>query len=381
MTTLRVRRMGEEYMKIRSIKLADFRNYTEAEIQPCEGATVFTGDNAQGKTNILEAVYLCCTGRSHRTSHDKEMIRAGAEYARVRVDAERADGPHDVEITLARNDRRRVKVAGSVVSRSGEMLGHVTGVLFSPEDLRMVKDGPVERRRFVDMELSQLRPSYYYALQRYNRALKQRGALLKEVAMGKFEPDALDMWDDQLAESGAVIMEMRRDFLLKISQAAGEIHARVAAGAEKMKVEYAPSVETDARGTELKDAVSEALLRARGGDLKRLITSVGPHRDDVRVDLNGMDARAYGSQGQVRTCALALKLSELEIMRRESGEAPVLMLDDVMSELDPGRRRLLINTLENVQTFVTCTDLSDLAGASFGRVFRVKQATLTEESL
>ena len=160
-------------MRIRSIRLTDFRNYAEAEIAPCGGVTVFTGDNAQGKTNILEAVYLCCTGRSHRTSHDREMIRTGADIARVRVDADRRDGHHDVEIILPRMERRRVKVAGNVVSRSGELLGHITGVLFAPEDLRMVKDGPAERRRFVDMELSQLRPSYYYALQRYSRALKQ----------------------------------------------------------------------------------------------------------------------------------------------------------------------------------------------------------------
>jgi len=274
-----------------------------------------------------------------------------------------------------------VKVAGNVVSRSGEMLGHVTGVLFAPEDLRMVKDGPAERRRFVDMELSQLRPAYYYALQRYNRALKQRGALLKELTSGVFPPETLDMWDEQLAESGALIMDMRREFLFKISEAAAEIHGSVAGGREKMLVSYAPSLETSETGTGLKEAIWDALRRARGQDIRRMITSVGPHRDDVRVTLDGLDARAYGSQGQVRTCALSLKLSELEIMRRESGEAPVLMLDDVMSELDPGRRRLLISRLEGVQTLVTCTDLSDLAGATFGRIFRVKQATLTEENI
>ena len=184
-------------MRIRSIRLTDFRNYAEAEITPCGGVTVFTGDNAQGKTNILEAVYLCCTGRSHRTSHDREMIRTGADIARVRVDADRRDGHHDVEIILPRMERRRVKVAGNVVSRSGELLGHITGVLFAPEDLRMVKDGPAERRRFVDMELSQLRPSYYYALQRYSRALKQRGALLKEISLGNAHADTLDMWDGE----------------------------------------------------------------------------------------------------------------------------------------------------------------------------------------
>ena len=293
-------------MRIRSIRLTDFRNYAEAEIAPCGGVTVFTGDNAQGKTNILEAVYLCCTGRSHRTSHDREMIRTGADIARVRVDADRRDGHHDVEIILPRMERRRVKVAGNVVSRSGELLGHITGVLFAPEDLRMVKDGPAERRRFVDMELSQLRPSYYYALQRYSRALKQRGALLKEISLGNARADTLDMWDAQLAESGAAVMDLRREFLKTLAQTAAETHARVSGGAEVMTVEYAPSAETADAGAALAEALREMLLRARQMDLRRLITSVGPHRDDVRVLLNGQDARAYGSQGQVRTCALSL---------------------------------------------------------------------------
>lgn len=365
-------------MRITSIQLQGFRNYEEADIRPCEGITVFTGNNAQGKTNILEAVYLSCTGRSHRTVHDKEMIKSGHDFARVKVEARRNDGMHDVEIALSQMGRRKIKVAGNAVSRSGEMLGHITGVLFAPEDLRMVKDGPAERRRFVDMELSQLRPKYYYALQRYARALKQRGALLKEAAVNPAAVSMIDMFDGQLAESGALIMDMRRDFIRKLSVKAGEIHQHVSGGLEKLSVEYCPSVVSDESSEKLQEAIYETLLRARNIDLKRLVTSIGPHRDDVRMNLNGMDARAYGSQGQVRTCALSMKLSELRIMTEESGEAPVLMLDDVMSELDPGRRRMLLNMLSGVQTFVTCTDIEDLAGAECGRVFKVTSATLEE---
>lgn len=365
-------------MRITKIQLAGFRNYSEAEICPCEGITVFTGNNAQGKTNILEAVYLTCTGRSHRTVHDKEMIKTGADFARVAIEARRRDGLHDVEIVLSNLGRRRVKVAGNAVSKSGEMLGHITGVLFAPEDLRMVKDGPSERRRFVDMELSQLRPAYYYALQRYARALKQRSALLKDAANTGKTPDTMDMYDRQLAEAGAVIMDMRRDFIGKLSVKAGEIHESVAAGAEKLQVGYCPSVDTEARGSALADEIENTLHAARTSDIRRQVTGAGPHRDDVKMILNGMDARAYGSQGQVRTCALSMKLSELAIMTEESGEAPVLMLDDVMSELDPGRRRMLLKRLEGVQTFVTCTDIDDLAGAQFGRVIRVHNAHLEE---
>ncbi len=363
-------------MRISSIRLTGFRNYDEATVTPCEGVTVFTGLNAQGKTNILEAVYLCCTGRSHRTAHDRELIKNDREQARVRVDALRKDGSHDVEILLSRTQRRRVKVAGETVSRSGEMLGHITGVLFSPEDLRMVKDGPSERRRFVDMELSQLRPSYYYALQKYTRALKQRSALLRDAAITGKAPDTIDMWDAALAESGETIMRMRREFLRKIDISANRIHARIAAGAEELRIEYAPSARDD--GDITKDTLFDLLEKSRQTDIKRQITSVGPHRDDVKMLLNGYDARSFGSQGQVRTCALALKLSELEIMSSESGEPPVLMLDDVMSELDPSRRRLLIEMLDGVQTLVTCTDIEDLAGANYARVFSVSGARLTE---
>ena len=368
-------------MRITQIQLAGFRNYTEADIRPCEGITVFTGNNAQGKTNILEAVYLTCTGRSHRTVHDKEMIKNGADFARVAIEARRSDGLHDVEIVLSHMGRRRVKVAGNTVSKSGELLGHITGVLFAPEDLRMVKDGPAERRRFVDMELSQLRPAYYYALQRYARALKQRAALLKEAAVTMKAPDTMDMYDRQLAEAGAVIMDMRRSFIEKLSVKASEIHEGVSGGAENLRVEYCPSIVSDASGRELADEIERVLHQARASDLRRQITANGPHRDDVKMLLDGMDARAYGSQGQVRTCALSMKLSELAIMTDESGEAPVLMLDDVMSELDPGRRRMLLKRLEGVQTFVTCTDIEDLAGAGVGRVLRVKSAQLEEAEI
>ena len=365
-------------MYIKSIRLKNFRNYSEAEITPCEGINILSGDNAQGKTNVLEAIYLCCTGRSHRTVHDKEMVKTGQDYASVHIYGTRSDGLHDVEMLLSRMEKRRVKVAGNTVSRSGELLGHITGVLFSPEDLRMIKDGPAERRRFADMELSQLKPSYYYALQRYARALKQRGALLKDISLGFAETGMLDVWDAQLAENGAQIMEARRAFIEKLALTAAEIHGIVAGNREKLSIEYAPDAVTDASGSELKGALAELLKEARPTDLKRLTTSVGPHRDDISVKINSMEARSFASQGQIRTCALSLKLSEIRIMKSETGESPVLMLDDVMSELDPLRRRLLLGMLEGVQTFVTCTDKDDLAGASAGRFYSVRNAIITE---
>ena len=366
-------------MRINSIHLKNFRNYEEALIAPCEGVTVLAGDNAQGKTNVLEAVELCCTGRSHRTSHDREMIRMGEDAFYVKVTGRRKDGLHDVEFALTQAGGRRVKVNGSQVKRSGEMLGHITGVLFAPEDLRMIKDGPGMRRRFIDMELSQLRPDYYYNLQRYNRALKQRNKLLRDCAVSGASPDTLDLWDNELAVSGAAIQAARQAFVKRLAETASHVHESVSGGKERLKVEYEPDVACGAVEAETQNNLMEAFSQRRAADIKRLTTTSGPHRDDLGVFIDGMDARAYGSQGQVRTCALSLKLSEIELMELQTGEAPVLMLDDVMSELDPDRRRLLISRLEGVQTFVTCTDENDLAGAKIGKLLRVQNACILPE--
>lgn len=362
-------------MKIIRAELKQFRSYETCEIEPCEGVNVLLGDNGQGKTNVLEALYLCCTGRSHRTRQDRELIRWGADCASVRVEAARRDGSHEVEIALPALGRRHIRVFGQEVARSGELLGHVTGVLFSPEDLRTVKDGPAERRRFVDMALSQIRPAYYYALQRYARALKQRNETLKAVAARPALAATLDAWDEQLAAAGAELMRHRREYIQRLDRAAAETHRDIAEGKEKLEIRYEPSVSMgdDAR------AILEALFGAREGDRRRMTTSVGPHRDDVQLLVEGRDVRAYGSQGQQRTAALAMRLSELDVMREQLDEWPMLMLDDVMSELDPGRRRQLIGRLKGIQTFITCTDVDDLAGAGVGKVWRVENGTLRAE--
>lgn len=361
-------------MRITQLQLKDFRNYEECALEPCEGVTVLLGDNGQGKTNVLEAVYLTCTGRSHRTRQDRDLIRWGAEFADVRIHSLRRDGTHEVEIQLPAAGRRHILVAGQEVSRSGELLGHVTGVLFSPEDLRTVKDGPAERRRFVDMALAQLRPAYYYAMQRYNRALKQRNELLRAAAARPSLIATLDSWDEQLAASGAELMRHRREYVARLSETAGETHRDIAGDRERLSIQYRPSVDGgDAQ------ACMDALFAARENDARRLTTSVGPHRDDVALLVDGRDVRAFGSQGQQRTAALSMRLAELKVMRDELGEWPVLMLDDVMSELDPGRRRRLLEHLKGVQTLVTCTDPDDLAGAEAGAIYRVSGAKIERE--
>lgn len=358
-------------MYLTRIQLRDYRNYQQADLVPGQGITVLYGDNAQGKTNALEAVYLCCTGRSHRTPRDKELVRWGEPAGWVRVELERRDGGHDVEILLPAAERKQVKVGGNLIARSGELMGHLNGVLFSPEDLRMVKDGPAERRRFVDMELSQIRPAYYYALQRYNRALSQRNHLLREIPFKPQLKDTLPEWEEQLAASGAQIMEHRAQFIARLNEAAHENHLSISGGKEHLSVVYHPSVALEGERARLKEGLLRALSAAREQELRRGTTALGPHRDDLTLNLDGVDVRAFGSQGQQRTTALSLKLSELSVMREETGEWPVLLLDDVMSELDPQRRRQLLTRLEPVQTLVTLTDLSDLAGAPVDRAYRV----------
>lgn len=359
-------------MRITQLQLRNFRNYEACAFEPCDDVTVLLGDNGRGKTNVLEAVYLTCTGRSHRTRQDRELIRWDTDAADVKVFAQRRDGSHEVEILLPSLGKRRIKVAGQEISRSGELLGHVTGVLFSPEDLRTVKDGPAERRRFVDMALSQLKPAYYYAMQRYNRALRQRNELLRAAAMQPTIMATLDVWDEQLAAAGAELMRHRLAYISTLSEVAGRMHAEIADGREKLEIRYRPSVDGDDER-----ACVEALFAQRDTDVRRMTTSVGPHRDDVSVLVEGRDVRAFGSQGQQRTAALSMRLAELSVMRDELGEWPVLMLDDVMSELDPGRRRRLLAHLTGVQTLVTCTDFDDLAGAEVGRIYRVDNGALS----
>ena len=362
-------------MKLTGIHLINFRNYERADITPCEGVSVLAGDNAQGKTNVLEAVYLCCTGRSHRTSREREMVRWGSEEARVKVEAQRADGAHDVAMTLYSGRRKQVRVGGKHISRSGELMGHVTGVLFSPEDLRLVKDGPEVRRRFMDMELSQIKPSYYYALQRYQRALLQRNKLLKLIAAKEAGGDTLEDWEGQLALSGATIVAARHRFIEKLCPVAHENHLAISAGKERLHSAYQSQLDI-ARESQIAEQLQRLLAKSRDHDLKRGSTHIGPHHDDIALMVNGQDVRAYGSQGQQRTTALSLKLSELHVMREDTGEWPVLMLDDVMSELDPQRRRMLLRNLEGVQVLVSLTDINDLCGARAGAVFEVSAGTI-----
>lgn len=364
-------------MLLKQLRLYDFRNYEQLEFAPAPGLCVLVGENAAGKTNILESLFLCALGRSQRTRHDHELIRYGQPGAFVGISLSKNTGTHTIACKLQRDSRRELKVDGMPLSRSGELLGMLRVVMFSPEDLRLIKQGPSERRRFLDMELSQLQPAYYYALQQYNHALKQRNALLRAE---RFREELLAPWDTQLARLGAQILSARSKFLEQLSRIATKLHASFSGGKEMLHVAYAPSFPLTAQA-QLEGALLEALAAGTRKDRERGGTSVGPHRDDLTLLLNGEDVRAFGSQGQQRTAALSLKLSELELMKELGEEAPVLLLDDVLSELDGERQRMLATAMTGCQVFLTCTQLAGLedAGLQELTVYRVENAGIREE--
>ena len=338
-------------MRIKNLVLKNFRNYEAEEFTFAEGINVLYGKNAQGKTNCAEAVFYLCTGASPRTGRDRQLIRAGEESAHIAALAQTRFGSVTIEADLFEN-RRELRVNGAKINKNADLLGNVNGVFFSPGELRMVQDGPEERRRFLNVSISQLSRSYYIALVRYNKILEQRNALLKNRDLSLvFE--TLPVWDVQLCRYASEIIYRRAEFIRKLSPLAAEKHAFLSDGAEQLCVTSEKKYPQD------KEEVSRSLLQEFSDNYEKDVrlgyTSAGPHRDDIKLTIGGAEVRVYGSQGQARTAALALKLAEVDIFRDMAGEPPVLILDDVMSELDLSRRRKLLSQIEGVQTILTCT--------------------------
>ena len=361
-------------MRITSLRLRDFRGYQQLLLTPPEGVTMLVGENGAGKTNLLEAVHLCCVGRSHRTSQDKEMIRKDQETAAVQLTVEKNDGRHEVGVRLFENARKRkvVFVNGKTASRLGELMGHATCVIFSPEDLSLVKEGPQTRRKFLDILLSQQQKAYFYALQTYTNALKQRNALLKQGDLRQ-----LQAWDDQLALSAASVVRARRSACEQLHLKA-QTHYRYIGGKEDevFSLQYrGPLAESGNIGEDM----LKGLRETREEDVRRQTTSFGPHRDEIELTLSGELLKAFGSQGQMRTAALSMKLAAFDLLEEVQGEKPLLLLDDVLSELDPDRRRRLIARIGRAQALLTCTDPSDYIGARPACVLKVQNGTITQE--
>ncbi len=361
-------------VRITGLRLRDFRGYQQVLLSPPEGVTMLVGENGAGKTNLLEAVHLCCLGRSHRTSADREMIRQGQETAAVQLTVERRDGKHEVGVRLFENAKRRkiVYVNGKIAGRMGELMGHATCVIFSPEDLSLVKDGPQARRRFLDMLLSQQQRAYFYALQTYMTTLKQRNALLKQGDLR-----ALPAWDEQLAAAAAPVVRLRREACQQLHERA-KIHYLYIGGRkeETFALRYSGALSESAEP--VRDMLN-GLQASREEDARRMTTCFGPHRDDIELTLCGEPLKAFGSQGQMRTAALSMKLASFDLLEAVQREPPLLLLDDVLSELDPDRRRRLIARIGRAQALLTCTDRADFIGARPACVLHVKNGSITQQ--
>ena len=362
-------------MRIERLRLKDFRNYAELDLYPHPGMNLFFGRNGAGKTNLLEAIHYCALGRSHRTASDRDAVRRDDPSGAVGVTVLSDGGTRsEISIRLSPGDAKgkAVFIDRKRAARMADLMGHVRCVIFSPEDLMLVREGPSVRRRFLDMLLSQLDPACFLALQRYNRALEQRNAALREQKRaGRADGDLLLPYERLMAEAASVIIPKRRDACERLRRIAAEKYAAICGREdERFDLVYQPC--TEAAGAAIIREETALIWRGRRDeDRLRGGTSFGPHREDIRLTLDGREMKLYASQGQIRTAALAMKLAQLALIREETGEQPVLLLDDVMSELDMTRRTRLLGEIGGAQTFVTCTDESDLEGLSDRRTYRV----------
>lgn len=352
-------------MYIKSVTVDCYRNYAHQTARFSDKINFVVGRNAQGKTNLLEAVYLCSVGKSARTPRDKELIGYDFDIAKVRLTVAKEYGEDKVEISLFKNSPKHVSINGMPISRIGELMGVVSTVFFSPDEMRIVKESPADRRRFMDIALCQMSKTYFYLLTRYNKILMQRNKLLKS---GSVTDDALDVWDAQLVEEGSKIIKTRRGFIHNLSVVAGECHSYLTGGEETLELGY-ESIDGQTVD-EIKEAFMARLRADRARDRLRGYTHSGPHKDDIAFTIADKDIRSFGSQGQQRTASLALKLAEVEIVGRR-GEYPILLLDDVLSELDLERQKRLISKVKNCQTIITCTHIDEELLEDVGEYSRI----------
>ena len=375
-------------MQIKKLTLKNYRNYEELELHFDDAVQLFLGNNAQGKTNIIEAIYYAAFGRSHRTRVDSELIQFDKENAKNELIFTRRGVEMKLEFSYNQHSRRRINLNNGSI-RQKELIGTVNAVLFSPEDLYLVKGAPAERRRYIDAELSQSSPVYYNELIRYSHIIKQRNNLLKKIRVNEAAPDMLELWDSQLVPSAARIILYRLEAVAKLAEHAENI-SKIIASHEKLTIKYeinAPVIpvinlneDKEKLTTSLKLWYNELLLKQVDRDIYRGSTTYGPHHDDLYIAVEGKDLRKYGSQGQQRTGALALKLAELSYITSEVGEKPILLLDDVMSELDIERRSALLEFIreEKIQTFITSTDAAYFPAGLIKKYYSVKSGKVNQ---
>ena len=359
-------------MFIKRLQMLNYRNYNALDIELCPNVNVFMGDNAQGKTNILEAIYYCAFAKSHRTSKDKELINWNGEHAFISVDVGRERLDKRIDIRIIKDGKKSIRINKIKIKKIGELFGNFNVVMFSPEDLRIIKDSPGVRRKFIDMELCQLNPKYYYNLVQYNKVLNERNILLRNRSTSS---EMLEIYDMQLVEFGYNIIRERIKYIESLNKYAEKIHSDITSGKEKINFKYISTIK-DLEN--IKENFYTLLEKNRSKDCDRGITSIGPHRDDFFVYINDIDTKSYGSQGQQRTAVLTMKFSSLEIIKELTGEFPVLLLDDVLSELDFNRKKYILSTIGQIQTVITCTGIEDLYEYldEKAKVFKVKNGEI-----
>ena len=340
-------------MIIESVDLENYRNYENLYMKFANGTNILYGDNAQGKTNVLESLYMCSTTKSHRGSKDNEIIRLGNNESHIKLIIKKKDVPYRIDIHLKKSKSKGIAINGIPIKKASELFGIVNVIFFSPEDLAIIRNGPSERRKFMDMELCQIDKFYVHNIVNYNKIVNQRNRLLKDIYYNydKSLYDTLDIWDMQLADYGNKIIKRREEFIYQINEIINGIHNKLSGGRENLVLKYEPNInETN---------ILKEISNSREKDIKLKTTTVGPHRDDLGFYIKDMDIRKFGSQGQKRTAALSLKLSEIELVKKIINDTPILLLDDVMSELDSNRQNQLLDSLDEIQTIVTCTGLDE----------------------
>lgn len=359
-------------MIIKSIELSNFRNYKDLKLGFDDFTTILYGDNAQGKTNILEAAYMSGTSKSYKGSKDKEVINFESEEAHIKTIVNKNNRDYQIDLHLKKNKTKGIAINKIPTRKPSDLFGILNIIFFSPEDLNIIKEGPSERRRFMDSELCQIDKIYLADLTNYKKALEQRNQLLKDIYHNPSLKETLSVWDETLVNYGKNIIKRRSSFIDEISVFVNDIHKSITGGKEDIEIIYEPDIDDM--------FFLDELIKNKDKDLRFGSTSVGPHKDDISILVNGVDIRKYGSQGQQRTCALSLKLSEIKLVEQAIGEKPVLLLDDVLSELDSSRQSFLLDNLNDTQTIITCTGLDDFVRNRFeiNKVYRVTNGTVKE---
>lgn len=362
-------------MYISSLSLSNFRNYGSEKIEFSPYTNVIYGDNAQGKTNILEAVYIFSQGRSHRAKSDKELIRFGSDFAKLSLDFHDSERDYSAAIQMIKNGKKSIKINHVQITKLSMLMNYLNVVMFSPEDLELVKGSPSARRRFIDSSISQLYPRYLTSLIDYHKALGQKNSLLKNLKFKGVKSDImLSVWNEQLALEGSRIMEYRIEFIKLIDEFASKIQQEISG--EELKIAYSPGIKTDDID---KSTIFKYLEHNQRREIELASAQTGIQRDDLHISINGCEAKAYGSQGQQRTAALSMKIAQADYIHFVKSEYPVLLLDDIMSELDINRRMYLSQKIRDKQVLITSTDTDLIESTEATRLFKIKNGSVVRE--